>query len=49
MDDAPFDTHQGVKGLEFPRVFVVIDDEAARGFMFSYEKLFGARAMTSTD
>jgi DNA helicase-2/ATP-dependent DNA helicase PcrA len=39
---APFGTHQGIKGLEFPRVLVVMDDEAARGFLFSYDKLFGA-------
>ncbi len=38
---APFDTHQGVKGLEFPRVMVIMDDIEARGFMFKYEKLFG--------
>ena len=38
---APFDTHQGVKGLEFPRVMVIMDDSEARGFMFKYEKLFG--------
>jgi DNA helicase-2/ATP-dependent DNA helicase PcrA len=30
-----------VKGLEFPRVMVVMDDGEARGFMFKYEKLFG--------
>ncbi|GJM22890.1 MAG: DNA helicase [Planctomycetota bacterium] len=36
-----FDTHQGVKGLEFDRVMVVMDDEEARGFLFKYEKLFG--------
>jgi DNA helicase II / ATP-dependent DNA helicase PcrA len=46
---SPFATHQGVKGLEFPRVMVVISDEEARGFMFSYEKLFGAKALTKTD
>lgn len=44
-----FDTHQGVKGLEFPRVMVVISDEEARGFMFSYDKLFGAKAKTKSD
>lgn len=38
---APFDTHQGVKGLEFPRVLVIMDDTEARGFQFKYEKLFG--------
>lgn len=44
-----FDTHQGVKGLEFPRVMVVINDEEARGFSFSYDKLFGAKAKTTAD
>lgn len=38
---AHFDTHQGVKGLEFPRVMVVMDDQEARGFLFKYDKLFG--------
>ena len=47
--NAPFATHQGVKGLEFPRVMVVIDDGAARGFMFNYEKLFGAADEKTTD
>jgi DNA helicase II / ATP-dependent DNA helicase PcrA len=47
--NAPFDTHQGIKGREFPRVLVIIDDEDARGFMFSYEKLFGAKAKSQTD
>jgi DNA helicase-2/ATP-dependent DNA helicase PcrA len=42
--DAQYDTHQGIKGLEFPRVCVVMDDSEARGFMFSYDKLFGAKA-----
>ena len=36
-----FDTHQGVKGLEFPRVMVVLSDEEARGFLFAYDKLVG--------
>ncbi len=48
-EDSKFDTHQGVKGLEFPRVMVIIDDEDARGFLFSYEKLFGAKELTPTD
>jgi DNA helicase-2/ATP-dependent DNA helicase PcrA len=46
---AAFRTHQGVKGLEFPRVMVVMDDTEARGFMFSYDKLFGAKEKTKTD
>ena len=44
-----FDTHQGVKGLEFPRVVVVVSDEEARGFMFAYDKLFGAKEKSKTD
>lgn len=44
-----FATHQGVKGLEFPRVMVIMDDAQARGFLFSYEKLFGAKAQSDTD
>ncbi len=46
---APFDTHQGVKGREFPRVMVIIDDSEARGFLFSYEKLFGVKEKSSRD
>lgn len=46
---SPFDTHQGVKGLEFPRVMVILDDAAAGGFLFSYEKLFGAKPASKTD
>jgi DNA helicase-2/ATP-dependent DNA helicase PcrA len=41
---AHFDTHQGVKGLEFERVMVIMDDEDARGFLFKYEDLFGRKA-----
>ncbi|MGO7874261.1 ATP-dependent helicase, partial [Rhizobium leguminosarum] len=45
----PFDTHPGVKGLEFPRVMVVIDDHEARGFMFSYNQLLGTTHKSKTD
>jgi DNA helicase II / ATP-dependent DNA helicase PcrA len=46
---SPFGTHQGVKGLEFPRVMVVISDEEARGFLFKYDKLFGVDPPSDTD
>lgn len=46
---SPFWTHQGVKGLEFPRVMVIISDDEAKGFLFSYDKLFGAKAKSPTD
>lgn len=48
-DESRFGTHQGIKGLEFPRVMVILDDEEARGFLFSYEKLFGAVQPTQKD
>ncbi|MGO6819810.1 UvrD-helicase domain-containing protein [Rhizobium brockwellii] len=45
----PFGTHQGVKGLEFDRVLVILDDSDARGFLFSYDKLFEAKPLSDTD
>ncbi|KJS33129.1 MAG: hypothetical protein VR64_03830 [Desulfatitalea sp. BRH_c12] len=46
--EAQYDTHQGIKGLEFPRVCVLMDDLEAGGFLFSYEKLFGAKQDTKS-
>jgi len=48
-DRSRFGTHHGIKGLQFPRVMVIVDDEEARGFVFSYEKLLGAKNPTATD
>lgn len=48
-DKGAFGTHQGVKGLEFERVLVVMDDSEARGFLFSYDKLFDAKPPTPAD
>ena len=48
-EESAFGTHQGVKGLEFDRVMVIIDDEESKGFMFSYDKLFGIKPLTSSD
>lgn len=49
-DLAWFSTHQGVKGLEYPRVAIVIDDAEAVGFKtFSYDKLFGLKEKSETD
>lgn len=42
-------THQVVKGSEFEHVMVIMDDQEAAGFLFSYDKLFGAKALSSTD
>jgi DNA helicase-2/ATP-dependent DNA helicase PcrA len=42
-------THQVVKGSEFPHVMVVMDDDSAGGFLFSYDKIFGGTKLGSTD
>ena len=44
-----FGTHQGIKGLQFPRVMVILDDKEARGFMFSYDKMLGGKALSKRD
>lgn len=44
-----FDTHQGVKGLEFDRVMVIIDDSEIKEFLFSYDKLFGVKDLSNVD
>lgn len=49
-DLSPFATQQGVKGAEFERVLVLIDDEEGRAQrQFSYEKYFGIAALSETD
>lgn len=48
-ENSGFGTHQGVKGLEYDRVIVIIDDEESKGFMFNYDKLFGLKPLTATD
>lgn len=47
--DASFDTHQGVKGLQFERVMVIINDDEAQGSTFNYEKLWGITEKSPTD
>lgn len=42
-DDSIYRTHQGVKGNEFDRVMVIMDDDEAGGFSFSYEQYLGAK------
>lgn len=48
-DNSEFGTHQGVKGLEYDRVMVIIDDYDARGNWFSYDKLFGVARKSEND
>ncbi len=47
--NARFDTHQGIKGLQFPRVMVIIDDSSTRGSLFNYNKLLGLEKKSDTD
>lgn len=47
--ESKFGTHQGVKGLEYERVMVIIDDDESRGFMFSYDKLFEIKPLSTND
>lgn len=49
LRQSPFDTHQGVKGAEFDRVLVVLDDEEANYNLFSYGKFFGITPLSDTD
>ncbi|MBV9561157.1 MAG: ATP-dependent helicase [Bradyrhizobium sp.] len=49
LRQSPFDTHQGVKGAEFDRVIVVLDDEEAKYNLFSYGKFFGITPLSDTD
>lgn len=44
-----YGTHQGVKGLQFDRVQVILDDSESKGFLFSYEKLLGAKPLSEQD
>lgn len=48
-DESPFSTQQGVKGAEFDRVLVVLDDEEGTHFQFSYEKYFGLKQLSTRD
>lgn len=45
-ENSIFRTHQGVKGNEFERVMVVMDDDEAGGSLFSYEQYFGAKELS---
>lgn len=46
---SPFSTQQGIKGAEFERVLVVIDDEENTGTSFSYGKYFGLIPLSDRD
>jgi DNA helicase-2/ATP-dependent DNA helicase PcrA len=46
---SPFWTQQGIKGAEFDRVLVVLDDAESTHFQFSYEKYLGLKALSEND
>ncbi|SMC81059.1 UvrD-helicase domain-containing protein [Primorskyibacter flagellatus] len=47
-DRSPYGTHQGVKGLEFPRVMVIADDARTRfKGLASYETLFDVKPLSA--
>lgn len=48
-NESPFDTQQGIKGAEFPKVIVVLDDAEGRHNQFSYDKFLGLKALSDTD
>ena len=46
---SPFATQQGIKGAEFEKVIVVVDDQEGRTNTFSYGKYFGVTEPSDTD
>jgi DNA helicase-2/ATP-dependent DNA helicase PcrA len=48
-EGSPFWTQQGIKGAEFERVLVVLDDAESTHNQFSYEKYLGIKALSETD
>lgn len=46
---SPFATQQGIKGAEFEKVIVVIDDQEGRTNTFSYGKYFGVTEPSDID
>lgn len=49
QQQSPFSTQQGIKGAEFERVLVVLDDEEGTHVQFSYDKYFGMKALSQRD
>jgi len=48
-DNSPFSTQQGIKGAEFERVLVVLDDDEGTHVQFSYDKYLGIRQLSERD
>jgi DNA helicase-2/ATP-dependent DNA helicase PcrA len=48
-DQSPYSTQHGIKGAEFERVVVILDDEENTHTQYSYDKLLGLEALSKTD
>jgi DNA helicase-2/ATP-dependent DNA helicase PcrA len=48
-DQSLYSTQQGIKGAEFERVLVVLDDEESKHVQFSYDKLLGLKEPSKAD
>lgn len=48
-DQSPFATQQGIKGAEFQRVLVILDDEESEYNLFSYGKYLGITPLSEKD
>jgi DNA helicase-2/ATP-dependent DNA helicase PcrA len=48
-DNSPFSTQQGIKGAEFDRVLVVLDDDEGTHVQFSYDKYLGIKPPSKSD
>ncbi|WP_175971145.1 UvrD-helicase domain-containing protein [Burkholderia sp. BCC0322] len=48
-DESPFSTQQGIKGAEFERVLVILDDDEGTHVQFSYEKYLGIKPLSTRD
>ena len=48
-EDSPFSTQQGIKGAEFDRVLVVLDDDEGTHVQFSYDKYLGIKPLSERE
>lgn len=48
-EESPYSTQQGIKGAEFDRVLVVIDDDEGKHPQFSYDRLLGLSEASETE
>ncbi len=48
-EESPFSTQQGIKGAEFERVLVVLDDDEGTHVQFSYDKYLGIKPLSDRD